>query len=53
MLFDTQAEIHAEIIRLRERRAVHVFVLAPVAPCGARPAVAVAAVGTPNTDSEA
>ena len=50
MLFDTQAEIHAEIIRLRERRAVQVFVLAPVAPCGARPAVA---VGTPNTASEA
>ena len=29
MLFDTQAEVHAEIIRLRERRVAHVFALAP------------------------
>ena len=35
-LFDTQAEVHAEIIRLRERGLAHVFALAPVAACGDR-----------------
>jgi hypothetical protein len=53
MLFDTQAEVHAEIIRLRERGVAHVFALAPVAACGDQPAVAAAAVGTPDTDSVA
>jgi hypothetical protein len=48
-LFDTQAEVHAEIIRLRERGVAHVFALAPA--YGDRPAVAVAVVGTPDTDS--
>jgi hypothetical protein len=33
MLFDTQAEVHAEILRLRERGVAHVFALPPVAPC--------------------
>jgi len=33
-LFDTQAEVHAEIIRLRERGVEHVFALAPLAACG-------------------
>jgi hypothetical protein len=51
MLFDTQAEVHAEIIRLRERGVAHVFALAPVAACGDRLAVAAAVVGTPDTDS--
>jgi hypothetical protein len=32
-LFDTQADAHAEIIRLRERGGAHVFALPPVAPC--------------------
>jgi hypothetical protein len=49
-LFDTQAEVHTEIIRLRERGVAHVFALVPVAACGDRPAVA---VGTPDTDSVA
>jgi hypothetical protein len=49
-LFDTQAEVHAEIIRLRERGVAHVFALAPAAPCGDRPAVAAAAVGTRPPD---
>ena len=53
MLFDTQAEVHAEIIRLRERGVGHVFALAPVAACGDRLAVAAAVVGTPDTDSMA
>jgi hypothetical protein len=30
-LSDTQAEVHAEIICLRERGVAHVFALAPVA----------------------
>jgi hypothetical protein len=50
MLFDTQAEVHAEIIRLRERGVAHVFALAPMAACGDRP-VAAAVVGTPDTYS--
>jgi hypothetical protein len=50
-LFDTQAEVHAEIIRLRERGAAHVFALAPVRACGDRPAVTAAVVGTLDTDS--
>jgi hypothetical protein len=50
-LFDTQAEVHAEIIRLRERGVAHVFALAPVATCGDRPAVAAAVIGTPGPDS--
>ena len=50
-LFDTQAEVHAEIIRLRERGVAHMFALAPVAACGDRPAVAAAVVGTPGPDS--
>ena len=50
-LFDTQAEVHAEIIRLRERGVAHVFALAPVRICGDRPAVAAAVVGTSDTDS--
>ena len=33
LLFDTQAEVHAEIIRLRERGVAHVFALAPVVAC--------------------
>ena len=49
-LFDTQAEVHAEIIRLRERGVAHVFAVAPVAACGDRP-VAAAVVGTTDTDS--
>jgi hypothetical protein len=49
-LFDTQAEVHAEIIRLRERGVAHVFALAPVPRCGDRPAVATAMVGTPRSD---
>ena len=52
-LFDTQAEVHAEIIRLREGGVAHVFALAPVAACGDRLAVAAAAVGAPDTDSGA
>jgi len=36
VLFDTQAEVHAEIIRLRERGVAHVFSLAPVAARGDR-----------------
>jgi hypothetical protein len=52
-LFDTQAEVHAEIIRLRERGVAHVFALAPVAACGDRFAVAAVVVGTPETDSVA
>ena len=44
LLFDTQAEVHAEIIRLRERGVAHVFALAPVVACGDRPAVAAAAL---------
>jgi hypothetical protein len=35
-LFDTQAEAHAEIIRLRERGVAHVFALQPVAAYGDR-----------------
>ena len=50
-LFDTQAEVHAEIIRLRERGVAHVFALAPLAACGDRPTVAAAVVGTPDPDS--
>jgi hypothetical protein len=50
-LFDIQAEVHAEIIRLRERGVAHVFALAPVAACGDRPAVVAAVVGMPDTDS--
>jgi hypothetical protein len=50
-LFDTQAEVHAEIIRLRERGVAHVFALAPLAACGDRPTVAAAVVGTPGPDS--
>ena len=50
MLFDTQAEVHAEIIRLRERGVAHVFAVAPMAACGDRP-VAAAVVGTADTDS--
>jgi hypothetical protein len=50
-LFDTRAEVHAEIIRLRERGVAHVFALPPVEACGDRPAVAAAVVGTPDTDS--
>ena len=53
VLFDTQAEVHAEIIRLRERGVAHVFSLAPVAARGDRLAVAAAVVGTPDTDSMA
>jgi len=49
--FDTQAEVHAEIIRLRERGVAHVFALAPVRACGDRPAVTAAVVGAPDTDS--
>ena len=49
-LFDSQAEANAEIIRLRERGVAHVFALAPVAPCGDRPPVAAAVVGTPRPD---
>ena len=52
-LFDTQAEAHAEIIRLRERGVAHVFALAPVAACGDRLAVAAAVIRTPETDSVA
>jgi hypothetical protein len=52
-LFDTQAEVHAEIIRLRERGVAHVFAVAPVAACGDRLAVVAAVVGTPETDSVA
>ena len=52
-LFDTQAEVHAEIIRLRERGVAHVFALAPVEACGDRFAVAAVVVGTPETDSAA
>ena len=51
MLFDTQAEVHAEIIRLRERGVAHVFALAPVADCSGRLAVAAAVVGMPGTES--
>ena len=50
-LFDTQAEVHAEIIRLRERGVAHVFALAPVAACGHGLAVAAAVVETFETDS--
>jgi hypothetical protein len=50
-LFDTQAEVHAEIIRLRERGVAHVFALAPVAAYSDRPAVAAAVVA--ETDSVA
>jgi hypothetical protein len=50
-LFDTQAEVHAEIIRLRERGVAHVFALAPLAACEDRPTVAAAVVGTPDPDS--
>ena len=50
-LFATQAEVLAEIIRLRERGVAHVFALAPIRVCGDQPAVAAAAVGTPDTDS--
>jgi hypothetical protein len=50
-LFDTQAEVDAEIIRLRERGVAHVFALAPVVAYGDRPAVAAAVVGTSDTDS--
>ena len=47
-LFDTQTEVHAEIIRLRERGVAHVFAVAPVVACGDRP-VAAAVVGTADT----
>jgi hypothetical protein len=50
-LFDTQAEVHAEIIRLRERGVAHVFALAPVAAYGDRPTVAAAVVGASDADS--
>ena len=49
-LFDTQAEVHAEIIRLRERGVAHVFAVAPVAACGDRP-VAAAVSERPTPDS--
>jgi hypothetical protein len=47
-LFDTQTEVHAEIIRLRERGVAHVFAVAPVVACGDRP-VAAPVVGTADT----
>jgi hypothetical protein len=50
-LFDTQAEVDGEIIRLRERGVAHVFALAPLATCGDRPTVAAAVAGTPDPDS--
>jgi len=49
MLFDTQAEVHAEIIRLHERGVAHVFAVAPMAACGDRP-FAAAVVGTADTE---
>ena len=52
-LFATQAEVLAEIIRLRERGVAHVFALAPVAACCDPPAVAAALVGMPETGSVA
>src|SRR5215470_5507766 len=52
-LFDTQAEVHAEIIRLRERGVAHVFALAPVAACGDRPTVAALRDPTDMGESEA
>jgi hypothetical protein len=50
-LFDTQTDVHAEIIRLGERGVARVFALAPVRACGDRPAVTAAVAGTPDTDS--
>jgi len=49
LLFDTRAEVHAEIIRLRERGVAHVFALAPVVACSDRPAVAAAALEPPQS----
>jgi hypothetical protein len=48
LLCDTQAEVHVEIIRLRERGVAHVFALAPVVACSDRPAVAAAALERPR-----
>ena len=52
-LFDTQAEVHAEIIRLRERGVAHVFALAPLAACGDRPTVAALRDPTDMGENEA
>ena len=52
-LFDTQAEVHAEIIRLRERGVAHVFALAPLAACGDRPTVAAVRDPTEMGENEA
>ena len=52
-LFDTQAEVHAEIIRLRERGVAHVFALAPLAACGDRPTVAALRDPTEMGENEA
>ena len=49
LLFDSQAEVHVEIIRLRERGVAHVFALAPVVACSDRPAVAAAALEPPQS----
>ena len=43
LLFDSQAEAHAEIVRLRERGVGHVFA------CSDRPAVAAAALEHPQS----
>ena len=50
-LFDTQAEVQAEIIRLRERGVAHVFALAPLA--GDRPTVAALRDPTDMGENEA
>jgi hypothetical protein len=50
ILFDTQAEVHAEIIRLRERGVAHVFAVAQMWACGDRP-VSAAVVARADTDS--
>ena len=50
-LFDSQAEVHAEIIRLRERGVAHVFALAPLA--GDRPTVAALRDPTDMGENEA
>ena len=52
-LFDTQAEVHVEIIRLRERGVAHVFALAPLAVCGDRPSVAALRDPTDMGENEA
>ena len=52
-LFDTQAEVHVEIIRLRERGVAHVFALAPLAVCGDRPTVAALRDPTDMGENEA